>query len=232
MKLSRKSYLFVCQKNFCTAWWSLQKVSLVWVYTKAVGQEKNEKDMSTPTPTPVSFTRSQQTVMIIMMVLCLHPSSKKSLNAKTRTRAQEERLRSHPFYHLWILIKHSSEWTCVTDLIEPPATFTESQLGFCYSVIFQKLTSSFSAAYRHILLKMEYDVMWEYFGTYSTVRYGPILCKTPAIFTRILLHAWHLGWTVSSIGAKLFSGSKESGASFVRWNVAKQTSTLVMAANP
>lgn len=82
----------------------------MWAYARGRWPGK-KKNVSTPTPTPVSFTRSQQTVMIIRMVLCLHPSAKKSLNAKTQTQSQKERLMSHPFYHLLILIKHSSECT-------------------------------------------------------------------------------------------------------------------------
>ena len=82
----------------------------VGLHKRLLAWEK-KKSVSTPTPTPVSFTRSQQTVMIIRMVLCLHPSAKKSLNAKTQTQSQKERLMSHPFYHLFILIKHSSDWT-------------------------------------------------------------------------------------------------------------------------
>lgn len=142
-----------------------------------------------------------------MMVLCLHPSAKKSSNAKTQTQAQKERLMSHPFLPSFNPDQTFLRGHCVGDLIQPPGTFTESHLGFWYSVLFQELTSSFSAAYWHILSKTDYNAIWEYFGvckyirtynihihihTYlygSMVHYGPTLCKTPAICHRNLA-AW------------------------------------------
>ena len=115
--------------------------------------------------------------------LCLHPSAKKSLNAKTQTQSQKERLMSHPFYHLLVLIKHSSEWT----LCWGPNS-TSSDL-YRKPVLFQKLTSSFSAAYRHVLSKTDYYVRWEYLGVciYTQIYvYISIICMHGPLWSNIM----------------------------------------------
>lgn len=194
--------------------------------------------------------------MIIRMVLCLHLSAKKSLNAKTQTQSQKERLMSHPFYHLLILIKHSSEWTLCwgpnstsSDLYrKPPWILVFSTIS---EVDFQLFSSLLTRSFQNGLL-CHVRISWcMYIYIYTNVyiqylyvcmvQYGPTLFQTPAIFTETLPHDWHLRWTVSSIGAKVvfrvegkWGQNVVSNGSFyceVKKNVAKnQTSTLVMAA--